>query len=108
MRDLQQHFFGQRSFVSIVLPPNERKILVHLSLRQLRSLDIDYVANLNRGANDRQAGLFDCPSNSGDEFGNFAIFAAPSLVSSLAADLRRALYFGLVHRPRDILSFAVL
>jgi hypothetical protein len=29
VRDLQ-HFFGRGSFISIVLPPKEREILVHL------------------------------------------------------------------------------
>ena len=31
-----------------------------------RSLDIDYLGALELGANDRSAGLFDCPSKSGD------------------------------------------
>ena len=61
MRDFQ-HFFGRDRFVSIVPPPKERKILVHLMPPVCRSLDIDYLGALELGANDRSAGLFDCPS----------------------------------------------
>ena len=62
MRNLQ-HFFGRGRFFSIVLPPNERKILVHFDVSgSCRSLDIDYLGALELGANDRLAGLSDCPS----------------------------------------------
>jgi hypothetical protein len=64
VRDLQ-HFFRRGRFFSIVLPPNEGKILVHLlSPAIVRPLSIDHLAALELGANDRSAGLSDCPSKS--------------------------------------------
>jgi hypothetical protein len=83
---LQQHFFGRESFVSIVLPPNERKILLHLMPPAVVDPSTSTTLGaLEPGANDRSAGLFDCPSNSGDEFGQFGDIRARCFASLMPA-----------------------
>jgi len=62
-----RHFFGRGRFVSIVPPPKAREDSRSFDTSgSCRSLDIDYLGALEPGANDHSAGLFDCPSKSGD------------------------------------------